>query len=76
MRPRSAVELTYEQIFWAGLKYFHCDFWSGFTIVYGEKYAFLSLLQIRYRRMDQRMDRWMDTASYRDAATHLKMWLL
>ena len=40
---RPAVELTDEQIFWAGLKHFLCDFRSGFTIVYGEKYAFLSL---------------------------------
>ena len=26
MRPCLAVELTDEQIFWAGLKHFHCDF--------------------------------------------------
>ena len=25
MRPCLAVELTDEQIFWAGLKHFHCD---------------------------------------------------
>ena len=30
--PRPAVELTDEQIFWAGLKHFLCDFRSGFTI--------------------------------------------
>ena len=43
MRPRLAVKLMDEQMFWAGLKHFHCDFCSGFTIVNGEKYAFLSL---------------------------------
>ena len=26
MRPRLAVELTAEQIFWAGLKHLHSDF--------------------------------------------------
>ena len=26
MRPRLAIELTDEQIFWAGLKHFYCDF--------------------------------------------------
>ena len=31
MRPRLAVELTDEYIFWGGLKHFHCDFCSGFT---------------------------------------------
>ena len=29
---------------WAGLKYFYSHFRSGFTIIYGENYAFLSLL--------------------------------
>ena len=43
MRPRLAIELTDEQIFWAGLKNFHSDFLSDFTIIYGENYAFLSL---------------------------------
>ena len=41
--PRPVVELTDEQIFWAGLKHFLCDVLSGFTIVHGEKYVFLSL---------------------------------
>ena len=27
----------------SGLKHFYCDFWRGFTIIYGENYAFLSL---------------------------------
>ena len=54
--PCPAVELTDEQIFWAGLKHFLCDFGSGFTIVYGEKYAFFSLLQKRYGPTDGPMD--------------------
>ena len=41
MRPRLAVELKGEQIFLAGLKHFHSDFGSGFTMIYGENYAFL-----------------------------------
>ena len=39
MRPHLAVELTDEQIFWAVLKHFNCDFWSGFTMIYGERWV-------------------------------------
>ena len=63
------------QIFWAGLKPFHCDFWSGFTIIYGENYAFLSLFTkalLTDGQMDQWMDGQMDTPSCRDARMHLK----
>ena len=35
MRPRLAVELTDEQIIWAGLKHFFSHFRCGFTIIYG-----------------------------------------
>ena len=41
MRPRLAVKLTDEHIFWAGLNHFRCDFWSD--LCYGEKSSFLSL---------------------------------
>ena len=53
MRPRPAVELTDEQIFWAGLKHFHC----GFTIINGENYAFLSLFT-KALQMDRRTEQW------------------
>ena len=70
---RSAVELTdeREQIFWAGLKHFLCDFRSGFTIVYGEKYAFLSLFT-KVSWTNGRTNGRTDTASCRDVRTHLK----
>ena len=51
MHPRPVVELMDKQIFWECLKHFHCDFLSGFTIIYGEKYAFLSLFT-KVLRMD------------------------
>ena len=72
MRPHPVVELTDEHIFWAGLKHFHWDFWSGFTVVFCEKYAFLSLSTKRLRTNGP-TDQWTDTASYRNARTHLKM---
>ena len=61
---------------WAGLKHFYSHFRSGFTIIYGEKYAFLSLFTKASRtdqRTDGRTDQRTDTASYTDARTHLKM---
>ena len=67
MRPRLVVELKDEQISWAGLKHFHCEFLSGFTTIYGENYAFLSLFT-KALPTDGRTD----TASYKDARTHLK----
>jgi len=45
MRPLAYFPTgIFQHIFWAGLKYFHCDFWSGFTMIYGEKYSFLPFL--------------------------------
>ena len=76
VRVLQLFQLTDEQTFWAGLKQFHWDFWSGFTIVYGEKYAFLSLFTKPLRtdqRTDGPTDGRSDIASYRDARTHLKM---
>ena len=56
MHPRLALELTDEHIFWAGLKH-HCDFRSGFKMIYGEKYAFLSLYKsVTGGPTDGRMD--------------------
>ena len=43
MHPCLAAELTDGQICWAGLKHIYSHFRSGFTIIYGENYAFLSL---------------------------------
>ena len=60
-------------------KHFYWDFWSGFTMIYGEKYSFLSLFTKALRtnrRTDQptdgRTNRRTDRASFRDARTHLK----
>ena len=61
MRPHLAVELTDEHTFWAGLKHFHCHFCSGFTMIYGEKYSFLSLFTKALPTdgpMDRRTDGW------------------
>ena len=76
MRPRPAVELTDEHIFWEGLKHFRCDFWSGLTMIYGEKSSFLSLFTKALPTdgwTDGRMDGRTDTASFRDARMYLKM---
>ena len=84
MRPLAYFPTgIFQHIFWAGLKHFHCDFWSGFTMIYGEKYSFLSLFTKALRtdgpmdqrtngRTDGRTDGPTDTPSYRDAWTHLK----
>ena len=61
----------FQHIFWAGLKHFYWDFWSGFTMIYGEKYSFLSLFT-KALRTNGRTNRPTDTTSYRDARTHLK----
>ena len=55
----------------AGLKQFYYHFRSGFTIIYGENYAFL-LLFTKALRTNGPTDGWTDTASYRDARRHLK----
>ena len=52
MRPRLAVELTDGQI-WAGLKHFHCDFRSGFTMA--RYIRFCHFLQKRYQQTDGRI---------------------
>ena len=41
MRPLAYFPTgIFQHIFWAGLKHIHCDFGSGFTMIYGEKYSF------------------------------------
>ena len=67
MRSRLAVELTDEQIFWVGLKHFYSHFRSGFTIIYGENYVFLSLFT-KALRTDRRTDGRMDGRT--DGRTH------
>ena len=57
MRPRLAVELTDEQILRAGLKHFYFHVRSGFTIIYGKNYVFLSLFT-KALWTDGRKDRW------------------
>ena len=52
---------------WAGLKHFYSHFRSGFTIIYGENYAFLTLFT-KALRTDGATDGWTDTPSYRDAS--------
>ena len=44
MCPRLVVELMDGQFFCTGLKYFQ----SGFTMIYGKKYSFLSLFTKHY----------------------------
>ena len=44
---------------WAGLKHFYSHFRSGFTIIYGENYAFLSLFT-KALWTDQRTNGWTD----------------
>ena len=80
MRPRAYFQTFFLELFelfellcmWAGLKHFYSHFRSGFTIIYGEKYAFLSLFT-KTLRTDKPTDWRTDTASYRDARTHLKI---
>ena len=44
MRPLAYLPTgIFQHIFRAGLKHFHSDFRGGFTMIYGEKYLFLSL---------------------------------
>ena len=89
MRPQAYFQTFFSNFSnWAGLKHFYSHFRSGFTIIYGKNYAFFllftkALLTDRQRDgpTDGLTDGWtdgwtdgrMDTPSYRDARTHLKM---
>ena len=44
---------------WAGLKHFYSHFRSGFTIIYGENYAFFSLFT-KALQLDGWMDGWTE----------------
>ena len=57
---------------WAGLKHIYSHFRSGFTIIYGENYSFLSLFTKALptdRQTNGPMDGRTDTASYKDVKT-------
>ena len=59
MGSHLVVEFMNEQIFWACLKHFYCDFLSGFTIIYDKDYVFLSLFT-KALRTNGWTDQWTD----------------